>query len=241
MITKTKWFAALAVLLSSWLPLSAQNYDKGTIHTDLELGIVIHSADIETPLFLSAKTNFWLHPNISLFAGGELKYGEYFNMQRIDDHTVYSLDNKMAVFNATLGAKYSLNSMTEGWFIDIFSNFLSGHGFAFEGSFHFSPIPYNRITLHRNFTDVSHQHQQTKTNKTVFTHFNPSVEAKVTYFFDLNFFSKSEPRLLFSLAVSNFNMLNAYYHATVDGIRLRDHFDLRIHQPTYTLSMGVVL
>ena len=238
---KQKWSLLIGTLLTSLVPISAQDYEKGDVNTDLEIGIVIPSAEIETPFLLSAKTNFWIHPNFSLFAGGELKYGEYFNMQRIDDHTVYSLDNKMAVLNATLGAKYSHRRISEDWFMDIFSNFIAGHGFAFEGSFHFSPIPYNRITLNRNFTDVTHQHQQTKTNKTVFTHFNPSFEAKITYFFDLDIFPKSEPRLLFSFAASNFNMLNAYYHATVDGIQLRDYFDLRIHQPTYTLSMGVVL
>lgn len=131
----------------------------------------------------------------------------------------YITDNKVSNINIISGLRFA----TPKW-----GNF--GAMAKLEGSV--NPIPYDVISYEKIYSN----HDKEK-SKFIFNHFNPSYFASTGIFYDYK--RKSTIlRITLGYSITNYNPYNTYYHAKIEGVRLRDFKHLSTKRMAHTIFLS---
>ncbi|HBK30552.1 MAG TPA: hypothetical protein DEF88_15805 [Porphyromonadaceae bacterium] len=170
------------------------------------------------------KYNYWLNPFVGLTIGGAATYSgidKYLESPN-DPQIVYYIEDKHILnLNCLTGIK--LSSPTYKHF-----------GLAADAGFSFEPIPFNSGSVESR--NVVTNEEKVK-SKTVFTRFNPAYYLQLSLFYRKKTDTHQSCQLAIGMGVTNYNPYNTYYRTTIDGIRLKDHFELSTSKPAYTLFL----
>lgn len=208
----------LRILIILFLWLSGYETVRAQYARGYEIDLAVHDTDLDTDYFfdLAVKYNHWFsrYTGISI---GALVNGSKLDMgfDSPDDANVYyDLDNFVLNLTGTVGMKFATPTV-------------KGFGLACDLNLLVAPIPLNIVSVNKRYyhedegyTSNSYQSQ------VVYTRFNPAYSAQVSLFYDKR---KKSSRMRFAVGagISNYNPYNAYYHADIDDIKLRDHVKLK--------------
>jgi hypothetical protein len=209
-----------AILLLSLLPTEKALAQKNR-EISLEGNFMYYDMGSNFSYGVSAAYSWWMNPYFAWSVGGrilnsqlDVAFDSPTNQQvwyDIDDNTVMSL-------NASIGAKVASPTL------------IGKVGVFGSADFLFAPIPYNLISIDRVSNNPRDEWDNRKTiSKLVYTKFSPNYSLKVGLYYKPN--ERTQGAIGFELG--NFNPYISYREAKIDGLRVKDHVDLRKRGFTY--------
>jgi hypothetical protein len=204
----------LLVLLSCYPDTVFPQKSRGP---EIEGSMLSNHLDPGITFNLAMKYNYWINPVLGFSFGAQFSYSEIdknFDSPN-DSRTVYYIDEDIYELNGIIGLKIA---------IPVYKNF----GIMGDANFLFAPIPFYLVSVERDVFNAANVYPKERIkNKIVFTHFNPAYLLQLGVFYDFKTDDGRKVRIAAGYGISDHNPYNAYYHAKIDNIPLKNHLRLK--------------
>ena len=180
-----------------------------------DAGLLINDFD-EISSYLSFKYNHGLNPYVAISVGLNFQHAEINKVldSPFESSVVYDIDDNIVNMNAIAGLK--LTSPT--W---------KDFGLGVDLDFQFEPIPYSPISVNKLTYNLSGNNYTKKdVGKNVYSRFNPSYHLQFSLIYHIKK-QTSQLKLAIGYGISNYNVYNGYYRATIEGAQLNRHLKLK--------------
>lgn len=181
---------------------------------DLESTLLSPAVQTSTSFGFSGRYNVWFAENLAYTVGARVFATPFDAHFSTEDRTMsYDIANLLISLRGEVGLKWQTPATSRvGFFADL--------------SFLFAPIPFNRVSMERKRSSFT-MGEKSNINKIVYTHFSPGYSLKMGPLYHVT----GSTQIALGVEITSFNPYSAYYRATVDDIRLKEHLQLSSNQP----------